>query len=136
MLAANTNPKNSPQKQSNQVAAEQPQKTTEPENRQEDPRTLKIPQAVTNQELRKETEEDFDADAEFDDDEIESELEDVDDSVLSADDVTALSLQKGLVTPPNDGSPTSPTPPDPQTDVRRYDGRAGSLAGRTWRGRS
>ena len=68
MLAANMNPKNAPQKQQDQVSVDQPQKTVA-ESR-ESPRTLKIPEALPDQDLRRETEEEFDVDAEFDDDEI------------------------------------------------------------------
>ena len=114
MLAANTNLKDVPQRQPQQVSVAQPQTTVEPENRREDPRTLKIPEAVPNEHLRQEAEEEFDVDAEFDDDEIESELEDVDDPVLSPIDTTILSPPKGLVTPPNGSAPTSPTPRTPK----------------------
>jgi hypothetical protein len=63
--------------------------------------------------LRQEEEEDLDADADFDDDEIESELEDLDHDMRTADDETLQPDRKHLETPLND-LPLSPTPRTPK----------------------
>ena len=107
------------------MSVDQPQKTVA-ESR-ESPRTLKIPEALPDQDLRRETEEEFDVDAEFDDDEIESELEDADDAVSSPDDVSVASQRKRLVTPPSEPSPASPTPRTPKRTLEELGDLSGGL---------